>query len=413
MTTNNLRAVPNIADSTIDVTDKGVLLNNLIIANPDLVDYLKQFDTPQKQTLAFIDLVNLAMSVKGLSVGALETEVVKKTGEMVVQELVGTVATMNEKMNSSVISLIDPENGVIAQKLREVSAGLSTEHQDSLKGLLSLSDEASPIAQLNKTLSTALTTHVNGVKTEIAEVAKILNQYIGAQEKKKELHLKSREKGGDLEEILDEMIQAEAVVHGDDARYVGDTPSPAGKNVGDEIITINPDVTNGEEVIIVWEAKTDATFKDKKGRLKRDKIAVELNDAMENREGIVGIFVADAHGLDLNVQPIWQEFEGNKLAIVLDTEDPDQRLVRLAYLWARSHALRSLAPEEVEFDTEAIDRVINNLEREFKTLRNLKSAHTPIRENIKKAEDFVEAFEEHLDELLEELRSLISAEESE
>jgi hypothetical protein len=150
------------------------------------------------------------------------------------------------------------------------------------------------------------------------------------------------------------------------------------------------------------------TFKDAKGRLKRDKVAKELNAAIENRDAVCGIFVSDAIGLDLDVQPVWQEFEGNKLAIVIDAENPDERLVRLAYLWARSYAIRANAPDDAEYDVEAIERVINNLEREFSTLKQLKDAHTPIRKNIEKAQLFVEEFEEQIDEMLEELRTLIT-----
>jgi phage shock protein A len=80
----------------------------------------------------------------------------------------------------------------------------------------------------------------------------------------------------------------------------------------------------------------------------------------------------------------------------------------LAYLWARSYAIRANAPDDAEYDVEAIERVINNLEREFSTLKQLKDAHTPIRKNIEKAQLFVEEFEEQIDEMLEELRTLIT-----
>ena len=188
-----------------------------------------------------------------------------------------------------------------------------------------------------------------------------------------------------------------------------------GKNIGDEVITLNPEITGGEEVNIVWEAKTDKTFKDAKGRLKRDKVAAELNDAMDNRDAVCAIFVSDARELDLSVQPIWQEFEGNKLAIVLDDEDPDQRLVRMAYLWARAYAIKSIAPEDSEstIDIEAIDRVIQNLAREFKRLKQLKDFHTPIRKNIESAQKFVEEFQDNLDEMLDELSELVAAAEEE
>ena len=223
----------------------------------------------------------------------------------------------------------------------------------------------------------------------------------------------SREKGIDFEELLDQLIQPEAGVHGDDAQFTGDTPSPSGDKTGDEVVTLNLSATNNEEIRIVWEAKTDKSFKDTKGRLKRDKVAKELDSAMGNRDAICGIFVSDSRGVDLSKQPVWQEFDGNKLIIVIDDEDPDQRLIRMAYLWSRWIVLRSQEHEEGQLDYLAIERVLDALQREFDGLSNLRRLHTPIKTNILAAEKWVDSFEASLDGLMDELRELMAAEETE
>lgn len=412
MTTSHLRAVPNNVPGSIEVRDAEIIVSDLVIENAELAKYLANFKTSQQQLIAFVDLLNFAVYVKGLAGSTLETENVKKSAEMLVQSLNGTVATVTQTIESETNKLMHPETGVIAQKLREAADSINEDNSEALKSLLSPVDPASPIGQLKTNISTALNTHVNSLKTDIAAVTELINQFIGSQKAKKELYVKSREKGGDLEEILDAIIQREATVHGDDARYTGDTAAPSGKNVGDEVVTLKLDDTGNKVINIVWEAKTDNTFKDAKSRLKMDKVAKELNEAISNREAVCGIFVSDALGLNLEVQPVWKEFEGNKLVIVLDTEDPDERLVRMAYLWARSYALRAIAPEDAEYDVEAIERVINSLEREFNTLRQLKAAHTPIKENIEKAQKFVVDFEERINDMLSELQELVSPSDS-
>jgi hypothetical protein len=411
MTTSHLRAIPSDVLGSIEVRENEVFISNITVNNQELVTYLDAYPTPQEKILALLDLIDLAVQVRSLAGSTLETENVKKSAEIVVQSLNGTVATVLQRIDSAALKLIDPETGVIAQKLREATESINDDSNEALKSMLSPKDAASPIGQLLTSVTTALNTHVNGIKTDINSVTEILNKFIGSQDKKKELYAKSREKGGDLEEILDAIIQREAAVHGDDARYTGDTSAPSGANVGDEVITLHPSVTANSQVNIVWEAKTDMTFKDAKGRLKREKLVKELNSAITNRDAVCGIFVSDTNGLDLEVQPIWQEFEGNKLAIVIDVEDPDERLVRLAYLWARSYAIRSVTPEDVDYDVEAIERVINNLVSEIGTLRQLKAAHTPIKENILKAQSFVENFEEKLNDFMDELRDLLSKSE--
>ena len=132
---------------------------------------------------------------------------------------------------------------------------------------------------------------------------------------------------------------------------------------------------------------------------------------MTTREADCGIFVSDARGIDLTLQPVWQEFEGNKLIIVLDDGDPDQRLIRLAYLWSRWILLRSQNQLDGEIDVVAIDRVISDLQREFDGLANLKRLHTPIKTNVEAAIKFVADMEEKLDGLMDELRDLIAAAE--
>ena len=408
--TTNIRVAPMVADAELSIEGDKVTIQNLTVTNQELATYLATKDLGE-QLVALVDLINLAVSVKNMAGGQVGAESMKQSAELVVQGLNGTVAALNESIHSKVAQILDPETGVIAQQMRETASTIGDSHDSKLRDLLSPQKEGTPIAALHQAITTTLNAHVTGIKTDIAAVTELVNQFIGSQKKGKELYDKSREKGGDLEWLLDSLIQSEAVVHGDTALYTGDTESPTGRNTGDEVVIMNPSATNGEEVKIVWEAKTDAKFKNVKGRLKQDKVAEELNAAIENRDAVCGIFVSDARSLDLSVQPIWQEFEGNKLIIVLDDEDPDHRLVRMAYLWARSYALRALAPDESELDIEAIDRVLKALQREFNTLSTLKGLHTPIRENVNKAIAFVDEFEASLDKQMAELVKLMSAAE--
>jgi len=399
-----------VAGAELSIEGDKVTIQNLTVTNQELAMYLVSKD-PGEQLVSLVDLINLAVSVKNMAGGQVGAESMKQSAELVVQGLNGTVAALNESISSKVAQILDPETGVIAQQMRETASSIGDTHDLKLRDLLSPQKEGTPIAALQQAITNSLNAHVTGIKTDIEAVKEIVNQFIGGQKKGKELYDKSREKGGDLEWLLDSLIQSEAVVHGDTALYTGDTESPTGRNTGDEVVIMNPSATQGEEVKIVWEAKTDAKFKNVKGRLKQDKVAEELNAAIENRDAVCGIFVSDARLLDLSVQPIWQEFEGNKLIIVLDDEDPDQRLVRMAYLWARSYAIRALAPDENELDIEAIDRILKSLQREFNTLSQLKGMHSPIRDNIKKAIAFVDEFEASLDKQMAELVKLMSAAE--
>ena len=382
-----IRAVPNIVGADLRIEGDNVTIKNLTIADGELAQYLSTKDGAE-QVLLLIELIETAMQIQRMA----NTSADVKELNSVAKHVRETMKTAGDEAFTGLQKLIQDQGeenkpGTLINLLRTKLVNQVISELDPTK-------ETSPFHSINEQL--------------VALLAKSAGEKATA-----ESYANSREKGIDFEELLDQMIQLEAVVHGDDAQFTGDFASPSGDKTGDEVVTINPAVTNNEEIRIVWEAKTDKTYKDTKGRLKRDKVASELDDAMSNREAICGIFVSDARGVDMTKQPAWQEFDGNKLIIVLDDENPDQRLVRMAYLWSRWIVLRSQEQEEGELDFAAIERVIASLQREFDGLANLKRLHTPIETNILAAKKWVNEFEETLDELMDELRELMVVETEE
>jgi hypothetical protein len=378
-----IRAVPNIVNANLEIDGDKVLIKNLELTDPDLVKYLLSKEGPE-QVLLFIDLIETAMQIQKMANASAD-----------VKELNSVAKQIRETMKTAGDEAFTELQRIIQDQGKD-------EHPNSLITLLKTRLVNQVIAELDPSKESS---PFHAISNQLVQLLEKNAKEEGA----KESYGNSREKGLDFEALLDQMIQKEAAVHGDDALFTGDTPSPSGDKTGDEVVTINPSLTNGNILNIVWEAKTDKSFKDSKGRLKRDKVAAELEAAMTNREAEVGIFVSDARGVDLDLQPAWQEFEGNKLIIVLDDEDPDQRVVRMAYLWSRWVILREQSDSDGDsgFDFVAMGRVISALQREFDGLANLKRLHTPIQKNIVAAQEWVEEFEANLDELIEELRGLM------
>lgn len=381
-----VRAVPNIVGADLRIEGDNVTIKNLTIADGELAQYLSSKEGAE-QVLLLIELIETAMQIQRMA----NTSADVKELNSVAKQVRETMKTAGDDAFNDLQKLIEGQG---ENKPGTLINLLKTKLIDQVITELDPTKETSPFHSINEQL--------------VALLAKSAGEKATA-----ESYANSREKGIDFEELLDQMIQLEAVVHGDDAQFTGDFPSPSGEKTGDEVVTINPAVTNNEEIRIVWEAKTDRSYKDTKGRLKRDKVASELDDAMSNREAICGVFVSDARGVDMTKQPAWQEFDGNKLIIVLDDENPDQRLIRMAYLWSRWIVLRSQEQEEGELDFAAIERVIASLQREFDGLANLKRLHTPIETNILAAKKWVNEFEENLDELMDELRELMVVETEE
>jgi hypothetical protein len=382
-----VRAVPNIVGADLHIEGDTVSIKNLTISDSELASYLSTKVGPE-QVLLLLDLIDTAMQIQRMANTSADVKELNSVAKQVRQ----TMKTAGEEAFTNLENLIQDQAD--EKKPGALINLLKTKLIEQVISELDPAKETSPFHSISEQLIT------------------LLGKSAGEKATKDAYNL-SREKGIDFEDLLDQLIQPEAEVHGDDAQFTGDTPSPSGDKTGDEVITLNLSATNNEEIRIVWEAKTDKSFKDTKGRLKRDKVANELDSAMENREALCGIFVSDARGIDLTKQPVWQEFDGNKLIIVIDDEDPDQRLIRMAYLWSRWIVLRSQEQEEGQLDYVAIERVLAALQREFDGLSNLRRLHTPIKTNVLAAEKWVDSFEESLDELMDELRELMTTEETE
>jgi hypothetical protein len=382
-----VRVVPNIVGADLRIEGDTITIKSLSITDGELALYLASKEGPE-QVLLLLDLIDTAMQIQRMA----NTSADVKELNSVAKQVRETMKIAGEEAFTNLENLIQDQAN--DQKPGALINLLKTKLIEQVILELDPAKESSPFHSISE------------------QLMQLLGKSAGEKATKDAYNL-SREKGIDFEDLLDQLIQPEAEVHGDDAKFTGDTPSPSGDKTGDEVVTLNLTATNNEEIRIVWEAKTDKSFKDTKGRLKRDKVANELDSAMENREAICGIFVSDARGVDLTKQPVWQEFDGNKLIIVIDDEDPDQRLIRMAYLWSRWIVLRSQEQEEGQLDYVAIERVLAALQREFDGLSNLRRLHTPIKTNVLAAEKWVEGFEESLDELMDELRELMAAEEAE
>jgi hypothetical protein len=125
-----------VAGAEISIESDNVTIKNLMVTNPELAFYLESKESAE-QPVALVDLINLAVSVKNLAGSTLETENVKKAAEMVVQRLDGTVATLMESIALKAGQLVDPETGVIAQKMRATADSIGTDQDTKLRDLLS------------------------------------------------------------------------------------------------------------------------------------------------------------------------------------------------------------------------------------------------------------------------------------
>jgi hypothetical protein len=139
-------------------------------------------------------------------------------------------------------------------------------------------------------------------------------------------------KGRTFEEMVHGAIEEIAAGHGDAAHHTGDETSDAGGKMGDTVVEIGAALGSGLATI-VFEAKNK--------KLSRNDAWTELNGCMAERDAAYAVLVVAGDdkvpaGLD-----DLAEYQGNKMIVVLDRENPDPLALRLVYRYVRARLLAS------------------------------------------------------------------------
>jgi hypothetical protein len=357
-----------INGSTIRITD-------FEFANPVLVKYLKSI--PSEDQATFLN--------EALEFGLNTLATVSSQAE--VREIESALKKVREELEKTKGSVVQDVQKTFNDQLDETNK-LSLISVFKEKILREIVDELRPEAEGSPFAS---------IKRDLEKVIEQLQAKKGA----KTVEAKSASKGTSFELDVDAMVKSESIRHGDLAEFVG-SDGGGSTQVGDTLVTFAEAYNSaGSDFKVIWEAKTQKkSFKSDKGFLSVSAVSQELNAAMEHRQADCGIFVADSEGLDN--QPEWQEFHGNKLMLVLDRDEPDQRLVRLAYLWSKSVAARSKTTEN-SMNIGKIESLLQSLQTEAKSISTLKRHHTLIADGLAYSKGWVEEHGQKFDQLYQEL----------
>jgi hypothetical protein len=378
----------------IEILDSEVVIHEMTIKNMDLVEYLQEFENPKE---AIESLIQIALDVRTKFITDSETQTIRDAVDAAIVSIDESYERMIKDLKAETERLVDPENGPVIK-------ALNTATGDNLKKLLnpeSIPGEVnhSPIARLRVLINE----EIGKLSTDIGEIKSKLGLTGSTR--------KTTFDGVDFEEEVDREIQKLAKIFGDTAESTGATPEIGRAKKGDTKVTLNVDDTSGHTANVIWEAKTSSKFKSdakENPKVKDDLIRKALNETMELRNASVGVFVIDSAGLDLDSQPIWREYEGNKLLLVLDSLNPDPEIIRVGYLWARWKAKAALGKIEFTVDSEGIENVIKQLVLKLSDLRKIKIHHGDALKALNGASGLVKNFHNETKQLMNELAQMIS-----
>jgi hypothetical protein len=167
--------------------------------------------------------------------------------------------------------------------------------------------------------------------------------------------------------------------------------------VGDAVITLNPDSAAAGARIAV-ETKEDASYTLKTSL---DEIAI----ARQNREAGIGLFIHSRRTVPAGLDSVARY--GNDIVVVWDTEDEaSDAWLRAGLIIAKALAVRAATEnDERRHDFQAIDKSLQEIQRQVKYLDDIRTWSQAIQNNAGKVIDRTDRMQKALDAELEELTS--------
>jgi hypothetical protein len=180
---------------------------------------------------------------------------------------------------------------------------------------------------------------------------------------------RSTAKGGDYEDLLEELLAAIARGAGDLLDRTSLEPGAILKSKkGDFVLTIDPAQSRGTDVRVVVEAKDRP--------MSMRAIREELREARENRCAAVALVVFTPAHAPAAVAPF--SIVGGDVYCVLDPTDPEPAVLETAVRLARLLALSSLDHREVELDAAAVWSALTGIREQLEAIKTLKAQLTSI-----------------------------------
>ena len=283
-------------------------------------------------------------------------------------------------------AILDRLNEALEQSKKDTAASLETQRQTITRMLNPEADE-SPLRVLNNTVKDVQST-LNDVQEKI----------IGLQNARVARETQSA-KGVDFESNLQLKLEEICLGPKDLDNNTGSTRGSSGTMKGDLTVDLNTDDTKGIPQRIVWECKaTKKTIADIRG---------EVREGIVNRDAHVGIAAFDINKRPTGVVDDFTPYD-DWAVVVVDRENPDINVVRIAHIWARWRLTRTVNSNGDAIDADAVNEILLKLRGKLSILKEIKKNHGGIAAGLRLADKNVKVLEVELAAELDDLDNLVN-----
>jgi hypothetical protein len=309
--------------------------------------------------------------------------------DSVQQQIRELLIRANEHQRTEMVRLFNAEEGANplsdfkASVTREVAtAGQRTERQ------------ADALREAHQREAKELREQISALTTEVARLSE--------RQESETLLAKAEEagtrKGRSFEERVADAIDRIASARGDAAHAVGDAANESGSKKGDVIAEIGA-ATGPANGKLVFEAKNR--------RLGRPDAWRELNAAMADRDAGYAVLVVAG---EENVPPKTQsllEYEGNKLIVAVDPDEPEPLVLETAYCLARARVLAA-GESELTVDASGVRAASSEALMALRERQTITKSLTGARKNVDRAQEVLDEMTDRVRERLERIEVLIA-----
>jgi hypothetical protein len=412
------------SDPTVELRDDALVVHELVETDAEVLRVVRDAVRRDDGGDA-LDATRQCLRVGARAVLAanvsVETHIVEKRFDAMSDRFDEQVETAVARISEVTATLLDEQDGALPHALEahrseldrllgdafdpdskrsvislfeEVLVEAHTQQAYAMQQLIATDGDDGPLARLRREVVRDLCERLHEVRRDVAE----LSERIAVNDAVAPVLDLTSGKGFRFEDVVDACVARIASQHGDVAERVGTETGVAGSQKGDEVVTLNPDDTNGYEARFALEAKTR--------RLTMRNTLQELDDAIENRDAFAAIAVFCTQEQAPTSVPF--HYAGNKAIVVLDDEGIDDSALRLAYMWARWVVRRDLCGGPADdLDLERIGTLIDDAARAVDRCTQIRKYHTQARNGIDKAgaelDALVDGVRESLDAIAEEL----------
>jgi hypothetical protein len=325
------------------------------------------------------------------------------------EQLGSVIEEGQEEFVERLASNFDNErSGSVQQQIRDLLASAMEHQRSQLAKQFSAQDGANPLADFKEGVVRAVKSSQEAQQLEQVEYRKridaltgevtALRERLSAKQDLDAEQARGTAKGRDFEQRVHDLIDEIATARGDVAHHVGDQAGETRGKRGDTVIEIG--AAGGP-------ALAKIAFDPKDSQLSRPKAWEVLNGSLDDRGAEYAVLVV---ACDENLPPKTQsfvEYEGDKLIIAVDRDEPEQNVLEAAYGIARVRALAA-RKDDLALDAPAMKEAIDEARRALESLKTARQSLTGMRKNADSMESALSAMEEGAKAALARAESLIA-----